>query len=59
MFERATIENTLAVLDESIKNHGKSASIMTDHGSQFYINASEAKKESSAFEKRLVELGIR
>ena len=58
-FEHATTENALAVLDEVIKNHGKSASIMINRDSQFYINASEAKKESSAFEKRLVELGIR
>ena len=59
-FEHATTENALAVLDEVIKNHGKSASIMTDRDSQFYANASEAKKKgASIFEKRLVELGIR
>ena len=46
-------------LEEAIKNHGKPASIMTDHGSQFYANASEAKKKgASDFEKRLVGLGI-
>ena len=60
MFEHATTENALAVLDEAIKNHGKPASIMTDRGAQFYANASEAKKKgASVFEKRLVELGIR
>ena len=60
MFEYATTENALAVLDEAIKNHGKPASIMTDRGSQFYVNASEAKKKgASIFEKRLVELGIK
>ena len=60
MFEHATTENTLAVLDEAIKNHGKPASIMTDHGSQFYASALEAKKKgASVFEKRLVELGIK
>ena len=48
----ATTENALAVLDETIKNHGKPASIMTDRGSQFYANASEAKKKgASVFEK--------
>ena len=58
-FEHATTENALAVLEEAIKNHGKPASIMTDHGSQFYANASEAKKKgASDFEKRLVGLGI-
>ena len=60
MFEHATTENALAVLDEAIKNHGKPASIMTDRGAQSYANASEAKKKgASVFEKRLVELGIR
>ena len=60
MFEHATTENALAVLDEAIKNHGTPASIMTDHGSQFYAGASEVKKKgASAFEKKLVELGIR
>ena len=60
MFEHATTENALAVLDEAIKNHGKPASIMTDRGSQFYASALEAKKKgASVFEKRLVELGIR
>ena len=58
--EHATTENALAVLEEAIKNHGKPASIMTDRGSQFYANASEAKKKgASVFEKRLVELGIK
>ena len=60
MFEHATTENVLTVLEEAIKNHGKSASIMTDRGSQFYANASEAKtKAASVFEKKLVELGIK
>ena len=60
MFEHATTENALAVLDEAMRNHGKPASIMTDRGSQFYANASEAKRKgASEYEKRLVELGIR
>ena len=33
-----TTENTLAVLEEAIENHGKPASIMTDRGFQFYAN---------------------
>ena len=60
MFEHATTENALAVLEEAIKNHGKPASIMTDRGSQFYANASEAKKKgASVFEKMLVEFEIK
>ena len=60
MFEHATTENALTVLEEAIKNHGKPASPMTGRGSQFYANASESKKKgASVFEKRLVELGIK
>lgn len=60
VFGQATAENALKVLDEAIANHGKPASIMTDHGSQFYANAADKKKNgSSRFEERLVELGIR
>ena len=60
VFTEATTHNALAVLDEAIKNHGKPACIMTDHGSQFYANQKEsAKRGQSAFEERLAELGIR
>ena len=59
-FPEATTENAIAVLEEAIARHGKPASIMTDHGSQFYANETEARKRGeSAYEKRLVELGIR
>ena len=60
VFENATTQNALKVLDEAIKHHGKPASIMTDHGSQFYANEAEARKRGeSEFEKRLVELDIK
>ena len=60
IFDAATTENALAVLEEAIGNHGRPASIMTDHGSQFYANEKEnAARGASRFEKRLVELGIR
>ena len=59
-FEHATTENALDVLEKAVKNRGKPASIMTNHGSQFYANASEAKRKgASDFEKRLVGLEIR
>ena len=58
-FEHATTENALAVLKWTVKNHGKPASIVTDHGSRFYANAPEAKRKgASDFEKKLVGLGI-
>ena len=45
MFEHATTENALAVLEEAIKNHGKPASIMTDRGSQFLRQRLGGKEE--------------
>ena len=60
VFERATAENALAVLERAMADHGKPASIMTDHGAQFYANESEDRKRGrTEFERRLVELGIR
>ena len=56
VFEHATTANALAVLDEAIRNYGKPASIMTDHGAQFYSNAENGVSE---FEKKLAELDIR
>lgn len=56
----AATKNALKVLDEAIKNHGRPASIITDHGVRFYANKKEAGgRGESGFEKRLVELGIR
>ena len=59
MFEHATTENALAVLEAAIKKHGKPAAILTDRGTQFYANAAEKKKKGiSKFEQRLAELEI-
>ena len=60
VFPEATTENALAVLDEAIKKYGKSTSILTDHGSQFYTNESEVKKNSVLrFEERMAELDVK
>ena len=60
VFGHATTENAIAVLEEAVRNHGKPASVLTDHGSQFYANASEIKRKGdSEYEKKLVELDIR
>ena len=59
VFGHATTENAIAVLKEAVRNHGKPASVLTDHGSQFYANASEVKRKGdSEYEKKLVELEI-
>ena len=60
VFKNATTEHALAVLKKAIAHHGRPASIMTDHGSQFYANEAEARRRGeSEFEKKLVELDIR
>lgn len=60
VFESATTENAIRVLEEAIKNHGSPASILTDHGSQFYSNEANARRRGeSGYEKKLVELGIK
>ena len=60
MFAEATTDNALTVLKEAIAKHGKPASILTDHGSQFYANQAEYKRKGvSRFEQELVRLGIK
>ena len=60
VFKEATGKHALEVLKEAISRHGKPASVLTDHGSQFYANEKEAAKRGEAeFEKELVAMGIR
>ena len=41
VFAEATAEHAIDVLKEAIMGHGKPASILTDHGTRFYVNAGE------------------
>jgi len=60
VFDNATTENAMKVLKEAIDNYGKSESILTDRGTQFYASAGEKKaKGVSKFEKFLEENGIK
>ena len=60
VFAEATADNALAVLREAIARHGRSASVLTDHGSQFYASQSECKRKgTSQFEQEPVKLEIR
>jgi putative transposase len=60
VFAEETTDNAIIVLREAIAKHGRPASILTDHGSQFYANKSEYKKSgASRFEQELVRLGIK
>jgi len=60
VFDNATTANALAVLRDAVARYGRPASILTDHGSQFYANESECRERGeSAFEEYLAEHGIR
>jgi len=59
LFHRATTENSIALLKSSIADYGKPTCVMTDHGSQFYINRPEATQEYTKFRIALDVLGIR
>ncbi len=58
VFDRATAENAASVLESAVSRHGKPASVLTDHGSQFYASEEPRIRGSAAFEKKLVQLGI-
>ena len=60
MFDEATGEHAIEVLERTIEKYGKPAQILTDHGSQFYANEREnAQRGVAVFETKLVELGIK
>ena len=60
LFNEATSEHAVEVLDEAIKKYGKPASILTDRGSQFYaVECDERLKGITVFEKYLIEHEIR
>ena len=60
MFDEATAEHAVEVLEEAMSAYGKPASILSDRGTQFYATESEKKaKGVSMFEKRLNDLGMR
>lgn len=59
VYDEATTEHAIEVLEKAVKRHGRPAQLLTDHGSQFYANEKgRAARGASAFEMRLVELGI-
>lgn len=59
IFNRATAENTIALLHSGIAEYGKPKVIMTDHGSQYYANHPNAIQENTEFRKELNILGIK
>jgi len=60
LFPEATSQHSVEVLKETVKKHGKPASILTDRGTQFYaVEADEKLKGLTVFEKYLIENEIR
>src|SRR2546425_13058723 len=60
LFNEATSDHAVEILERAIKKHGRPASILSDRGSQFYAVESEEKERGATeFEKALVRLEIK
>jgi len=60
LFNEATSEHAVEVLDRAMMHYGRPASILTDRGSQFYaVECDDKLKGLTAFEKYLIEHEIR
>ena len=59
IFQRATAENTIALLYSGIAEYGKPKAIMTDHGGQYYANHPHADQQNTLFGSTLSVLGIK
>lgn len=56
IFDKATTENAISVLGDCINRYGKPPELLTDHGSQFYVNFGEIKASAiSKFQKYLLK----
>jgi len=59
IFDRATAENTIALLKTGIDECGKPKAVMTDHGSTYYANHPNADQNNTEFRKFLNILSIK
>jgi putative transposase len=60
VFQEATAEHTIHVLQQAIIKHGRPREVLTDRGSQFYANEGERREKGiSQFEAYLAEQGIK
>ena len=60
VFDEATGDHAVSVLEEAIRRYGRPAQVLTGHGPQFYASEKgNAGRGPTAFEARLVELGIK
>lgn len=59
IFDEATTENAISVLDDCINVYGKPLELLTDHGSQFYANFGVMKAVGmSKFRQYLIDKKI-
>lgn len=60
VFDEATAEHSIEVLDRGIEEHGIPDELLTDRGTQFYTSEGEKKEKGiSMFEGHLKRLGIK
>ncbi len=59
VFDNATSENSVSVLDESVRKHSRPASILTDNGSPFTTNPNAIGNAPTSFEHCLMKHKIR
>ena len=60
VFQEATAQNTIRVIEQAIDKYGSPHEILTDRGTQFYASEGERKEKGiSQFEAYLAEKGIR
>ena len=57
--QRATAENSIAILRQGIAEYGKPKAVMTDHGIQYYAGHPNAMQENTKFRQALDPLGIK
>jgi len=60
VYDNATADNAIKLLDDCIAKYGKPRELLTDRGSQFYSNFGYNKSAgTSLFQQHLAELGIK
>ena len=59
IFNRATAENSIALLRSGIVEYGKPKAVMTDHGAQYYANLANKEQKNTQFRITLNILGIK
>jgi len=60
VYDNATADNAIKLLDDCIEKYGNPREVLTDHGSQFYSNFGDKKGRGiSLFQQHLAELGIK